>query len=334
VTKYIQPERLFSMSSRQCEAISISGLAVEDVKHWLRLVPVYRDVRRLVLHVGVNTCFATNDVITAAEWLELFTLLKKVFPLAQLQLSTILPPLNPDTALAKTVDDSNSHLAEMCRRTGATLINHYPTFRTTRGRAKKACYADNVHPSKMGTINIVTNIKASVRQDNSHGSGSSYNRDGVTLSRPSGQDGDTKHASPSHKPVEGGNPSTVSGDTRQPARTYQHLDPHTSQRYWSSTCHPDQEQRSNATHNAQQSQVERGRDESAPLQHPGPVNQQQYFNPSSIHPAHLAPLIAMWRQQQFGMWLQAQAMRAPHPFPHPFPHPSAVQSPYMTSVPS
>jgi hypothetical protein len=146
VYKFIRPDLAFDFpSNRHCQKISVPGMTVDDVLHWLRFIPVNRDVQHLLVHVGINTCL--TDVVTRSKWLELRKSLKKVFPNARLVFSSILPPLRKNDSLNKTVEESNIHLAEMCKQEGIHFIDNTPTFRTTNNLPKKSLYHDNLHPS-------------------------------------------------------------------------------------------------------------------------------------------------------------------------------------------
>ena len=78
VFRQIKPELMYPHKSHQ--KISVSGLTVEDLLHWLPNVPKCRDVQLLVVHVGVNTCWV--NTVTESMWRALLKLLKSVFPLS------------------------------------------------------------------------------------------------------------------------------------------------------------------------------------------------------------------------------------------------------------
>ena len=81
----------------QSQDLSISGLEVDDVNHWLANSPRNREVRRVVIHIGVNTCkFA---VVTESMWRQ-FIRKKHIFLEAVVLVSSIVPPMG---RLRKTV---------------------------------------------------------------------------------------------------------------------------------------------------------------------------------------------------------------------------------------
>lgn len=161
VVKFIRPDLVYPHSKRTSQLISVSGLAVDDVKHWLKHIPPCKNVQQLILHIGVNTCF--SDVVTVAQWNELYKLSKKIFPNAFLHFSSILPPKAISSPLAKTVAESNVHLNTMCSREGCDFINNIDSFATNRGLPKKAAYQDNVHPSRVGTGRLGSTFRRAIQ---------------------------------------------------------------------------------------------------------------------------------------------------------------------------
>lgn len=159
VYRFIRPDLVFPYN--QGQKISVSGITVDDLLHWLRYIPVNKEVQQIVVHVGVNTCL--TDVVTGSRWLELKKWLRKVFPNARLAFSSILPPLRKSDSLCKTVVESNMHLAEMCESEGVDLIDNTCTFRTAKDLPKKALYHDNLHPSTPhGLAKLTMNIQAAI----------------------------------------------------------------------------------------------------------------------------------------------------------------------------
>jgi len=157
VMKRVSPDLVLPSASRTCQNLGVSGLTLDDLTHWLRNIPSHRGVRSLTVHIGINTC--VHDVITVAMWTELYKLLRKVFPNAQLFFSSIVPPKSHGTPFFKTVHVSCVHLSEMCKKEKARLIDNADTFITTRGLPKKAMYYDNLHPSRQGTAIMTSSIR-------------------------------------------------------------------------------------------------------------------------------------------------------------------------------
>ena len=137
----------------QSQNISVSGLAIDDVNHWLANIPRNREVRRVVIHIGVNTCkFA---VVTESMWRQLIRKLKHVFPEAAVLVSSIVPPMG---RLTKTAQVSNAALRAVCSREKGSVVDHTDAFTARSGAPRKDLYKDQVHPSDSGTSRLVFNL--------------------------------------------------------------------------------------------------------------------------------------------------------------------------------
>ena len=150
----IRPELMYPHKAQQ--KISVSGLTVDDLLHWLQNVPKCRDVQLLVVHVGVNTCWV--NTVTESMWRALLKLLKSVFPNAVVQLSSLIPPQG-EHPLRKTVAASNAALVKACHSEQVMLADHTDTFTTNSGTPRKALYRDALHPSPKGTVRLAYNVK-------------------------------------------------------------------------------------------------------------------------------------------------------------------------------
>ena len=121
------------------------GLAIDDVNHWLANIPRNREVRRVVIHIGVNTCkFA---VIMESMWRQLIRKLKHVFPEAAVLVSSIVPAMG---RLRKTVQVSSAALLAVCSREKVSVVDHTDAFTAQSGAPRKDLYRDQVHPSDRG----------------------------------------------------------------------------------------------------------------------------------------------------------------------------------------
>ena len=139
VFRQMKPELMYPDKAQQ--KISVSGLTVDDLLHWLQNVPKFRDVQLLVVHVGVNTCWM--NTVTESMWR---ALLKSVFLNAVVQLSSLIPPQG-EHPLRKTVAASNAALVKACHSEQVMLADHTDTFTTNSGSPRKALYRDALHPS-------------------------------------------------------------------------------------------------------------------------------------------------------------------------------------------
>ena len=78
--RQIKPELMYPHKAHQ--KISVSGLTVEGLLHWLENIPKRRDVQLLVVHVGVDTCWV--NTVTESTWRALLKLAN-----ADVQISSI-----------------------------------------------------------------------------------------------------------------------------------------------------------------------------------------------------------------------------------------------------
>ena len=148
VARPIKPDLVFP--GGQSQNLSVSGLAIDDVNHWLANIPRTREVRRAVIHIGVNTCkFA---VVSESMWRQLIRKLKHVFPEAAVLVSSIVPPMGRPR---KTVQVSNAALLAVCNREKVSVVNHTDAFTARSGEPRKHLYRDQFHPSDGGTSRLV-----------------------------------------------------------------------------------------------------------------------------------------------------------------------------------
>ena len=150
----IDPRRMYPGARSQ--NLGVPGLSIEDLMHWLSLIPACPQVRVVAIHVGINTC--NKNTITSREWSGLLKLTKKVFRNAVITASTIVPPKGYHP-LTKTVRGSNEALKKSCDELKLKLADNTELFSTASGAPRKALYRDCLHPSYQGTARLACNIK-------------------------------------------------------------------------------------------------------------------------------------------------------------------------------
>ena len=136
VARPITPNLVFP--GGQSQNISVSGLAIDDVNHWLANIPRNREVRCAVIHTGANTCKFT--VVMESMWRQLI----------------IVPHMG---WLRKTVQVSSAALLAVCNREKVSVVNHTNTFTAWSGVPWKHLYRDQLHPSDGGTSRMVFNLQ-------------------------------------------------------------------------------------------------------------------------------------------------------------------------------
>ena len=155
----VNPEPSFDNSTTS-ESIAISGMKIHDLLQWLRHVPKSNQVKKVVVHVGINTC-RSGITIEKELWNNLTTSIKNVFCNAQVYFSSIIPPsqIRIQADLVENVNKSNDNLYTVCKASGTTYIDNNPLFVTRRGLPKKTMYYDAIHPSPDGSYALSANIK-------------------------------------------------------------------------------------------------------------------------------------------------------------------------------
>ena len=154
VVSSVKPDLVFSAGNSQ--NISVSGITIEDLLHWLHNIPRNKDVRRVVFHVGMNTCKSTT--IAETTWRQLVRNFRRVFPQAQLTASAMVPPMGQHY-LKGTVATSNISLLKVCQGEDVRCVDHTASFTAYSGAPKQDMYRDPLHPSAKGTGRLACNIK-------------------------------------------------------------------------------------------------------------------------------------------------------------------------------
>ena len=113
----IRPYQVFPLGKYQ--NIRVSGLAMDDVNHWLANIPRNREVRLVAIHIEVSTCkFA---VVMESMWRQLIRKLNYAFQEAAMLTSAIVPPTG---LLRKTAQVSNAALLAVYSREKESVVNY------------------------------------------------------------------------------------------------------------------------------------------------------------------------------------------------------------------
>ena len=160
VLAFMTPDQVTTRPDERVQVIGVSGLKTSDLQTWLSEQPVSSHVQRVTLHIGVNDC--KRGEVTSRIWDQIVDGCGQVFPLARIQISSIIPargrlPMN------SSISFSNSNLFHVCKRRGVVYIDNTSVFLTSRGAPRKSLYrlkpGDLIHPSKDGILALAANIK-------------------------------------------------------------------------------------------------------------------------------------------------------------------------------
>ncbi|KAK7490774.1 hypothetical protein BaRGS_00018003 [Batillaria attramentaria] len=165
VTQHID-EKKMSVGDVLLQNISVSGLRVEHLMTWLATQSPVSHITHVTVHVGINSCW--SGPVTKQTWLKLVRLLQRVFPEANLQMSSIVPPAGRHT-LCRPAFTSNESLRATCEQAKVPFVDHVPTFLTASGAPRQILYHDKIHPSDRGVRSLARNIKNASRSPLSSG---------------------------------------------------------------------------------------------------------------------------------------------------------------------
>ena len=136
---------------KKAENVSVSGLTLNDLSHWLANIPAAKQVKVVVLHIGINSC--QTDSISKDKWAKIIRLTKKVFPSANVYICSLIPPRGAHP-LKKSALDSNEQLRQACLVEHCVFIDSRSIFTTQRGAPKQRLYKDALHPSPSGVASL------------------------------------------------------------------------------------------------------------------------------------------------------------------------------------
>ena len=148
-------ERLVTVDGYKVGKVAVSGMTVHHLQHWLTTCPQSPHIHQVIFHIGINDC--REGPVSAADWGKLLRSLKRVFPNAVLQASSIIPPYGRHP-LFQPASVSTSNLRGICKREGVPFIDNTNSFLARSGAPKKAVYEDSLHPSDQGYEFLAQNI--------------------------------------------------------------------------------------------------------------------------------------------------------------------------------
>ena len=155
----VSSERMARCPEEIVQVISVSGLKTPDLLVWLQQQPVCSHVQLVTIHIGVNDC--KSGEVTSYTWDQILDGCRHVFPLARVQLSSIIQargrlPIN------ENIEFSNGNLFRVCRRRNVTFVDNSAVFRSRTGAPKKSLYratpGDYIHPSIRGVMALEANF--------------------------------------------------------------------------------------------------------------------------------------------------------------------------------
>ena len=159
-------EYKMSTSDVVVKNLSVPGLSVSDLLQWIATLSEKKHIQRVTVHIGINSC--KTSPISTQTWTNVMKELRRAFPRADLQFSSLIPPFGKHH-LKQSASDSTKNLLVACNRNKVKFINNTPAFLTKSGAPKKAMYKpmDPIHPSASGILAIGRNIYRASRPPHS-----------------------------------------------------------------------------------------------------------------------------------------------------------------------
>ena len=144
--------------------ICVPGMTIKQLGQWLSASSPQAHIYHVTVHAGLDSC---HDIpISVDVWVSLSRALKRAFPNAIIQLSSMVPPVG-NHPLRQAASTSTSNLSKACEAERVTFINNTPDFMTKSGAPKKVMYKDRLHPSTRGCNILAHNLCQKASSPNS-----------------------------------------------------------------------------------------------------------------------------------------------------------------------
>ena len=165
--------------------ISVPGITPEDLFYWLGKQPSQPNVKEVIVHIGANSCLK-GVTVKQEHWDKIIRYTKKVFPNANLIMSTIIPVGSKDN-LYDSILDSIKNLKSAASVYDVTVVDHTDTFLTRNNAPILELFRKRLHPNLSGTIKMALKLKYpykdsqqnryhSFKRDNDNYDGSTYSK--------------------------------------------------------------------------------------------------------------------------------------------------------------
>ena len=85
----LSPDKMNTGQFNHTQKICISGIRASEIYNWIQTQPIYPNVKKLVIHAGVND--VDQGIICQEMWSNLISVLQTKFPHAHISMSSIIP---------------------------------------------------------------------------------------------------------------------------------------------------------------------------------------------------------------------------------------------------
>ncbi|WP_419611689.1 hypothetical protein, partial [Thiolapillus sp.] len=157
-------EKKMGCSERdKSQVIFTSGLTLAGLIS--KLSKPFQPSRKVIcvnVHVGINDC-RNGRVIKKETWSNAIHALRRCFPSARVNLSSILPLNDSSGHVAYCINKSNDNMYHAVWDKGELFTDNDETFYTRSWDVKSSWYRDGLNPNKRGSSSLARNLKRTIR---------------------------------------------------------------------------------------------------------------------------------------------------------------------------
>ena len=114
------------------------------------------------VHVGINDC-VNGRFIKKETWTSVISALRRCFPSAAVNLSSILPLNDTNKHVANCINKTNDGMYHAAWEKGAFFTDNDETFYSRSWEVKSSWYLNGFRPNKRGSSGLARNLKRTVR---------------------------------------------------------------------------------------------------------------------------------------------------------------------------
>ncbi len=114
------------------------------------------------VHVGINDC-VNGRFIKKETWTSVINALRRCFPSAAVNLSSILPLNDTNKHVANCINKTNDGMYHAAWEKGAFFTDNDETFYSRSWEVKSSWYLNGFRPNKRGSSGLARNLKRTVR---------------------------------------------------------------------------------------------------------------------------------------------------------------------------
>ena len=114
------------------------------------------------VHVGINDC-VNGRFIKKETWTSVINALRRCFPSAAVNLSSILPLNDANKHVANCINKTNDGMYHAAWEKGAFFTDNDETFYSRSWEVKSSWYLNGFRPNKRGSSGLARNLKRTVR---------------------------------------------------------------------------------------------------------------------------------------------------------------------------